>query len=169
LARKIHNKEVKTASEAFSELKESYPNDDEFQRAFRAKQERNNQKSQYFLKRVEAEAIRQAQAGAELTPGALTVEHILPKNPAAEWDAVIKEDPTLVEDCSLRLGNMCLTTDGANNKVGRKSFGEKREIFGKSALRTTQAVAQHTKWDRQDIDHHQAYLAKLAVQAWRFP
>jgi hypothetical protein len=59
--------------------------------------------------------------------------------------------------------------EGANLKAGGKSFDEKRAVFADSSLLTTQEVAKHTKWDRQDIDHHQAYLAKLAAQAWRFP
>src|SRR5258708_9858374 len=55
LARKIHAKEIKTATAAFQELKDVYPSDDDFKQAFRVKQERSNQKVQYFLKRIEQE------------------------------------------------------------------------------------------------------------------
>jgi hypothetical protein len=44
LARKIHSGAVTTATEAFQELREYYPSDEDFQKAFSAKQERNNQR-----------------------------------------------------------------------------------------------------------------------------
>jgi Protein of unknown function DUF262/Protein of unknown function (DUF1524) len=169
LARKIHSKEIKTVAEAFQELKDAYPSDDDFKQAFRIKQERSNQKVQYFLRCIEQEAIRQHSGKTpELAPGALTVEHILPRNPGAEWTAIAKADPTITEDCATRLGNTCLLTDGGNNKAGGKSFDEKRNIFASSELITTHAVSSHPKWDRQNIDHHQAYLAKLAAATWRY-
>jgi hypothetical protein len=169
LARKIHSKEIKTASAAFQELKDVYPSDDDFKQAFRVKQERSNQKAQYFLKRIEQEAIRQkSNKMPELTPGNLTVEHVLPRNPGADWSSVTDSDPAIKDDCSTRIGNTCLLTDSGNNKLGGKSFSEKRKIFEASDLITTKAIAAHTTWDRQNIDHHQAYLAKLAASTWRF-
>ena len=142
----------------------------EFKQAFRTKQERSNQKVQYFLKCIEQEAIRQ-QPGktAELTPGDLTVEHIMPRHPGDAWIDLTQKDTTIVEECAFRIGNTCLLADAGNIKAAGKSFDEKKKIFEKSALITTQAVAKHNIWDRQNIDHHQAYLAKLAASAWRFP
>ncbi|MGJ5024728.1 DUF262 domain-containing protein [Bradyrhizobium oligotrophicum] len=169
LAKRIHAKEIKSASEAFQELKDFYPSDDDFKQAFRIKQERSNQKLQYLLRRLEEQAISQ-QAGkmAELVPGNLTVEHVLPRNPGANWNKLIDADPGIVDECVSRIGNICLLTDGANNKLGTKSFDEKRKIFANSKLITTAAIASHSEWDRKNIDHHQAHLAKLATSAWRF-
>ena len=67
------------------------------------------------------------------------------------------------------MGNMCLTSDAANQKAGGKSFDAKRKIFETSKLITTQIIAKHDRWDRKNIEHQQLYLAKLAAQAWRFP
>ncbi|MCA1437872.1 DUF262 domain-containing protein [Bradyrhizobium sp. BRP20] len=169
LARRIHAKEIKSATAAFQELKDFYPSDDDFKQAFRIKQERSNQKLQYLLRRLEEQAISQ-QAGnmAELVPGDLSVEHVLPRNPGANWTALIEDDAGIVEECVSRIGNVCLLTDGANNKLGTKSFDEKKKVFAASKLITTAAIAGHSEWDRKNIDHHQAYLAKLAASAWRF-
>jgi hypothetical protein len=168
LARKIHAKEVKTAAEAFQELKDIYPSDDDFKQAFRIKQERSNQKVQYLLRRIEQQAILQDSGKMpELTPGDLTVEHIMPKSPSADWSAILTSDPSIVDECATRIGNICLLTDSANNKIGAKSFDEKRKVFADSKLITTKVIADHSHWDRQQIDHHQAYLAKLATSAWR--
>ena len=75
---------------------------------------------------------------------------------------------TIVEDCAVRIGNTCLTTEGGNLKAGGKSLSEKRTVFAASKLITTQVVAQQEEWNRQKIDHHQAYLPKLAAATWRF-
>ena len=169
LARKIHAKQITTTAGAFQELKDVYPVDDDFQQAFRIKQERSNQKVQYFLKCIEQEAIRQQQSAMpELQPSDLTVEYIMPKNPGLDWATVTSADSSIVDDCAIRIGNTCLLTDGGNSKAGGKSFEEKKKIFETSKLITTKAVASHDEWGRKNIDHHQAYLAKLATSAWRF-
>ena len=125
---------------------------------------------QYFLRCVEEEAIRQAKGkSGELVPGTLTVEHVLPRNPGPEWKTEIQKDPDLVTDCAFRIGNTCLVSEKTNMKVGGKSFSDKKKQFASSELLTTKAVANHADWDRQNIDHHQAYQAKLVVSAWRFP
>jgi len=171
LARKIYAGEIVTAMQAFQELKDYYPTDADFQAFFATKLENNNQKAQYLLRGIEAEAIRQEQtqkSGRELSPGLLTVEHIMPKNPGAEWASVVNDDPAIADDCAFRMGNMCLTSEAANQRAGGKSFAEKRKIFGTSNLITTKAIAKHDRWDRKNIEYHQQYLAKLAAQAWRF-
>jgi len=170
LARKIYSGEVSTAAQAFQELKDYYPTDADFKTFFATKLESNNQKAQYLLRRIEQEAIRQEQSGQadELSPGTLTVEHVLPRNPGNEWSAIINADPTIVDDCAYRLGNMCLLSEGGNLKIAAKSFADKQPILQKSRLVTTAAIAKHSDWDRRNIDHHQLYLAKLAAATWRF-
>jgi len=78
LARKIYTEEITTATGAFAELSPVYPNDPEFRQAFLTKEEENNQKAQYYLRRLEVEAQRVADSEmpGELEPGTLTVEHI---------------------------------------------------------------------------------------------
>jgi uncharacterized protein DUF1524/uncharacterized protein DUF262 len=170
LARKIYAQEIKTATVAHTELKDIYPSDDEFKRAFEIKEEDNNQKAQYFLRRLEIEEQR-VQGGrmpGELEPGgALTVEHILPKNPGKEWSAALKADPELHADCLFQLGNLCLLT-GVNKDIGRKGFDEKKKVYGISKLITTKSIANYQKWDRKSIVNRQKALANLATATWRF-
>jgi hypothetical protein len=168
LARKIYAEEVTTAAQAFQELKDYYPSDSDFKQFFATKTESSNQKAQYLLRCIEQEAIRQEQPLAEeLSPGVLTVEHVMPKSPGEEWADVTANDPSLVEDNALRLGNMCLLTD-VNNQLGRKNFAVKKEVYKTSRLITTRAIAEYERWDRQAIHHHQSWLAKLAAATWRF-
>jgi Protein of unknown function (DUF1524) len=58
---------------------------------------------------------------------------------------------------------MCLLSEAGNVETGGEEFTTKKKVFEKSLLITTRAVAEHGDWNRQSIDHHQAYLAKLAA------
>lgn len=170
VARKIYTDEIKTAAAALQELRELYPSDDDFQRSFEIKQERGPQKAQYLLRMLEREARRRefGAAADELQAGAVSLEHVLPKNPEAEWDTVIIGDTSLADDCTYRLGNQCLLTERMNRQAGRRSFQNKLEFYRESTLRTTNHLTQYTNWNRGAIEARQKILAALAVQAWRF-
>jgi hypothetical protein len=160
---------VASASDAFREIKDIYPNDDDFQTAFRAKQERSNPKAQYLLRCLEMEERRLALPGMsqEEELGTLTVEHILPKSPGANWEQVVNADDALIEDCLFKIGNLTLLTK-VNKDLGTASFDEKKAVYGKSSIIITNQLAKQSSWDRQAIDHRQARMAMLAVSAWRF-
>jgi hypothetical protein len=169
LARKIYASEVTTATAAHAELANIYPTDDEFRHSFELKEEENNQKAQYFLRQLEIEAQRVARGEmpGELEPGTLTVEHIMPKNPGTEWEAVLARDPNVPEDCTYRLGNLCLLTE-VNRRLARESFDTKKQTYGNSLLLSTKEIATHRAWGRQEIEARQADMARLAVATWRF-
>jgi hypothetical protein len=105
---------------------------------------------------------------SEETLGDLSIEHILPRGPGSEWADVVADDRDLVEECTDRLGNICLLTNGANTSLGRSAFAAKRRLYADSKILLTRDVAERAEWNRQAIEHRQAALAKLAVQAWRF-
>ena len=62
---------------------------------------------------------------AENEPGALTVEHILPRNPGVEWQILVQADPTLIDDGTYRFGNMCLLVGAGNRGLGRGAYDER--------------------------------------------
>ncbi len=169
LARSIFKGDVTTASSAFKELKEVYPSDSEFQQAFTSKREASNQKALYLLRALESEErrLKKGVMAKENEPGTLTVEHILPRKAGDEWSAVTKKDPTIVEECALRLGNMCLLTK-VNRELGRKPFSDKKPVYAKSDIILTSMLAQNSDWARPNIEQRQAHMAKIAVSVWRF-
>jgi hypothetical protein len=169
LARKIYAAEVTTATAAHAELANVYPTDDEFRRAFEMKEEENNQKAQYFLRQLETEAQRvsRGEMPGELEPGTLTVEHILPKNPGPEWETVLASDPGVADDCTYRLGNLCLLTE-VNRRLARESFDTKKQTYNNSLLISTKEIATYGTWGRREIETRQANMARLAVATWRF-
>jgi ASC-1-like (ASCH) protein len=168
LAVKIYKEEIKTATNALGLLKEIFPTDKEFQEAFATKQERNNRKAHYILETLESQ-IRRAdgKSGEFELSRLLTVEHILPKNPSAAWEPVLKKDQNLAEDGTYRLGNLCLLTE-INRDLAARSFEEKRKAFAKSSILLTKQVGEYSSWERNAIEKRQEGMAKLAVAAWRF-
>ncbi|MGY8683731.1 DUF262 domain-containing HNH endonuclease family protein [Bradyrhizobium sp. UFLA05-153] len=167
LAHLIWTQKVKRASDARSALETIYINDDSFRASFAEKDGLSNQKAVYLLKRIE-EHERRARHGKELSPtSSLTLEHILPRNPDA-WQEALAADFTL-RDYVSRLGNLCLLTETKNRDVGRSPFEEKKKIFEKSELLTTNGIAKYQAWDRKAIEDRQLWLASKAVAIWRFP
>jgi hypothetical protein len=171
LAEQIWTEKVKTGSEAFTSISSLYQGDEIFQQKFAKKEGLTNQKAIYLLRKLEQQErdAQRGSAGRELTPGSnLSLEHILPKSPGEEWVEVLDVDPRLLDDCVLRLGNMCLLTEGRNREAARAGFERKKQLYANSDLLTTRTVGDYANWDRTAIDRHQAWLAARATAVWRF-
>ena len=168
LARLIFNGDVTTATQAYQEMRDIYPSDEEFRSMFQLKEEDSNSKAAYMLRRMEIEARRQEKGAnaKELDPSTvLTVEHILPKSPTAEWKVNFADDDQ-VEDAIYRIGNLCLVA--RNKELGRDTFDIKKEIFAQSELSLTKELAQYSTWNMESIVRRQTNLAKYALSTWRF-
>ena len=158
------------ASDVFREFRDIYPSDPAFEESFSIARESNNQKSVYILRALDQEMRRREAQGraAENEPGSLTLEHILPKNPNQNWAQLIKDDPAIREDCTYRLGNMCLMIASENREAGGAKFNEKKKLYDKSNIGITKSLAQVAIGNRRAIEERRAQMAKLAVTAWRF-
>jgi hypothetical protein len=168
LAKMIYRGEVGDASGAFGEMKDIYPPDEEFQEKFRNLEEDDNGKVSYLLRKLEivTRRIERGPNAKELDPGiALTLEHVLPRTPTAEWKKSFKNDDE-IEDAIYRLGNLCLMA--RNKDLGREPFAEKKKILQESELFLTSDIANYADWDMEAISRRQAKLAKYAISAWRF-
>jgi len=170
LAHRIHDIQCNTATDAAAQLKDVLPSDTDFKEAFRTKQERNSTKARYILAELEIAARRSAagEVGVELEPtSTLTLEHILPKSPEDAWKDQLESDNSFAEDCTHRLGNLCLLTQ-VNRSLGNRSFEEKKKVFAQSELTLTKQVSDCEEWTREQVEKRQARMAKLAASHWRF-
>jgi len=133
---------------------------------------RPQHRARYILTELERTAYRRENGGKEreLAPWEdLNLEHVLPRNPGAEWAAKLKADPEFREDTS-RLGNMCLLDSGANRQLGSKGFATKKSrLYSSSELLLTHQIAAYDGWDRASVADRQARLADLAVMTWPLP
>lgn len=139
-------------------------------RGFGTKTETEAKKARYIFTVLERQSLlRAGQPFAdELVPGAVTLEHIFPKSPQANWRQEVSDDQRLPKMLH-RLGNLCLLPE-VNRALGNKPWEEKLEIFGRSRLRTTNTITKelYPVWGGAAIEKRQGYMAELAAAAWRF-
>jgi hypothetical protein len=148
-----------------------YLDDKQFREKFTDKDDMTNQKAAYLLRKIEEyeRNIHSGAAAKDLAPHpALTLEHILPKNPGTEWAAELAADPKFADDCALRLGNMCLMPESRNRDGARAAFETKKPLYAASDLTITKQVAEYDSWSRETVKMRQARLAAHAVTVWRF-
>ena len=111
---------------------------------------------------------RGGMAARELEPSSLlTLEHVFPKSPGEKWKDLPVKDPEFADDCTYRLGNLCLLT-GVNRALGNREFEYKKKFFDNSDLLLTHDIARYEEWNREAVERRQAHMAKLAVALWRF-
>lgn len=99
----------------------------------------------------------------EFDAGDVTVEHILPENPAAGWDAFSLEAR---QRDTRRLGNLTPLELSLNKAVGSAEFPRKRDTYSQSRFLLTRRI-QQAEWTPEAIRARQAELADNAVRIWR--
>ncbi|WP_327654712.1 GmrSD restriction endonuclease domain-containing protein [Streptomyces sp. NBC_00483] len=104
----------------------------------------------------------------------LTVEHVLPQNPAQEWfDLLAEETDDAQSPGELHaglvhtLGNLTLSADNA--RLSNHPFRRKQEILDASALRMNQQIAAQARWGRAEILTRAEELTERALELWPGP
>jgi len=167
VAEEIARGDLATPGQVIHALAPVYPGDDAFRPAFaeksmRTSQARNKKVVRHILCRIE-----QRLGGAALDPGSDTfnLEHILPENPGAGWDAFTESE---VEALSDRLGNLTLLATGANQDIGNAPFATKRPAYAASAFALTRKVAaDNADWTPERLAPRQNWMARQAATLWR--
>lgn len=169
VAREIAEGKVTTATEVAAALSEINIPDAEFKNLFSTKTETSAGKARYLIAGLERQSLHREGASLEdeLVPGNVTLEHILPKGPDAYWKAAFGDDARLIREMTPRLGNLCLLP-GINRAVGNKPFPDKKAVYEKSRLQTTNKLIQFEKWGKDEIERRQFHMAELAAAQWRF-
>lgn len=172
LALAIWKGEVSTTDGALGILAEPYQTDDDFRQYLLSYENATSSKTRYLLRKIEERerTIKLGASGRELRPDEkLTLEHILPKKSAVAWRELVASDPSIVEECAERFGNLCLLGEGRNKDADQQGWDQKKPFYASSDIVTTNALAEIETWNRTMIEHRQARLAKRAVEIWRVP
>lgn len=167
VAQRIERKEITRLGQAIESLRAVYPSDDEFRSNFanksiKSKQNRNGKIIRYILNRLERQM-----GGVDFDADAptYTIEHVLPRNPGAGWEAFNDRDLDSFVD---RLANMLMLENSLNRAIGNSSYAEKRPVLQSSALRVTSGLAEeNADWTPERLDNRQRQLANLATTIWR--
>ena len=167
VAQKIANGEILTVNAALEGLKAVYPNDDTFRVAFAEKTIRTtNSRNLRIVRYIFCALEKQASSNDyDFESDSFNIEHVLPQNPEAGWDAFTDEE---ADAMVYRLGNMTLLAKKSNKNLGNDGFDIKKPVLAESQFELTRKIAEdNTDWTPARIAARQNILAKLATSIWR--
>ena len=92
---------------------------------------------------------------------ALSIEHLMPQTPTAEWFTELGVDEETYQRNLHRLGNLTLATKPDNSKMQNKVWQYKNEILSSTAhLKMNKELLQKDKWTIADIEDRTQELIK---------
>lgn len=157
-----------TPAEVFGLLRGVYVDDEKFMRDFLHKEMettgRRKKVVKYMLCQLEND-VAGVSGDWETDPG--TIEHILPENPAGEWDETF--NPERQKDFIYRLGNLLLLEPSLNRNCRNAAFSEKLELYRDSAYEQTKQLSESgtTEWSPATLMARQRRMAERAAHIWR--
>ena len=121
--------------------------------------------AKYILTRLEQDA-----SGRSTDPDTdpATIEHILPENPGAAWEAMFPRQNW--DGSTYRLGNLTLLEPALNRRVSNEGYVDKCAVYAaESRYQLTRDVASRApeEWTPQHLDRRQNQLARRALHVWR--
>lgn len=167
VAEKISRREADATLKVLSGLGSIYPTDDAFRAAFankiiRTTQARNRRVVRYILCQIERATTGQEY---DFDSDKFNLEHILPQNPGAGWDAFSEEE---IEALVYRMGNMTLMESGKNKDAGSGDYSSKKPAYAASGFALTKKIAEeNADWTPERIAARQNWMAKQATAIWR--
>jgi hypothetical protein len=167
-AKGVLNEQLMTPASVFNALRSLYVDDDKFEQEFsQFAPDSSGQGSKlvrYILARLEGDA-----SGRDCDPetDSGTVEHILPGNPSAGWEAAFPRE--LWERYLDRIGNLTWLEPSLNRSVGNAEFEPKREAYERSKYQLNRDLLDLAglDWTPAKLEARQARLARRAVHLWR--
>ncbi|GIH96785.1 DUF262 domain-containing protein [Planobispora siamensis] len=107
----------------------------------------------------------------DLSDKKITIEHVLPQTPTADWLGELSrdgDDPDLLHRQLVHtLGN--LTLSGYNSELGNVSFARKCRQLSQSGLMMNQEIAAAGQWGKAEILARAERLAERAIAIWPGP
>ncbi|MBR0282093.1 MAG: DUF262 domain-containing protein [Oscillibacter sp.] len=130
------------------------PNDAEVERQLSAMNFYNFKYARLILSMVE-ESLTKLRPKAD---GPLSIEHIMPQEPNAQWKSALKDDPAVHDELVHNIGNLTLITH--NSELGNKSFDEKKKIYKEHEplqIARTEIINRDT-WNRASIENRAKWM-----------
>jgi len=106
----------------------------------------------YILRRIDESLRKEARPDYDQ----MTIEHIAPQSPSSGGN--------VSTDRVGMMGNLLLVPEKLNEKLGNKSFIEKRKVLSKSGVPLDPLLEGATEWDDNLVDERTKALAKLCHQ-----
>lgn len=93
------------------------------------------------------------------------MEHVLPYNPASDWQEYFGLDT--YSEAIDRLANFALLPAPKNRAADRESFADKKRLLKDSGLKINRQIAAYEDWNMDAINRHQKWLADQARTVWK--
>jgi uncharacterized protein with ParB-like and HNH nuclease domain len=164
-ATQISHEIIKDAKGLHTAMKSYVPVDSDFEVEFSSTSV-NNGISRYLLHVLERSkgGTKQPELVANPNPDEVSLEHILPKNPApGTWTDF---EPETTSVWARKLGNLCLLSSDENGAATNEEFSTKKAFYAKSKLKLTAELDTYPKWDAKSIQERQKKLAEMAIKTW---
>jgi hypothetical protein len=159
---------LQTPASVFDALRVIYLDDGRFEQEFSRfapdSTGQGNKLVRYILARLEADASGRP-CDPDSDPG--TVEHVLPMNPSAEWEASFPREQW--ERYIDRLGNLTWLEPSLNRGIGNGDLEVKLGAYAQSRYALSNQLPDQIgdEWTPGKLDARQARLARRAVHLWR--
>jgi hypothetical protein len=163
LGRAIRSGEIKNVKGLADAALSFVPGDSQFKSQFAIASVSKVPLARYYLRKLELATSGKGEIEKVPNPS-LTLEHILPEKPGANYPAFTDEERRLY---TRRLGNLALLTHKTNSDAKSAPFAEKAIVYKASTLTLTQQIATYGEWTPKSIEKRQEGLAELAVKAWK--
>jgi hypothetical protein len=167
-ARAVLDGSSRSPADVFETLRPIYVDDERFQQNMThltlGTAGAGKKLAKYILARLESDASGRA-CDPDTDPS--TIEHVLPENPSASWEALFPE--RLWEDSIYRLGNLTLLEPALNRRVGNADYIQKVGAYADSHYRLTRDIAATApeQWTPEQLEARQRRVAARAVHLWR--
>ena len=120
--------------------------------------------ARYILVKLNDAMEKDGAIGAK--ENAISLEHIMPKNPGAEWPNAMPTGDDVDEWVDM-IGNLTLLEKPVNRGLGNKDFKTKKaKAYNSSKLALNGAVASKNQWTWKEIEERSKALAKVAKAVW---
>jgi hypothetical protein len=155
----------KKAAQVKAEMASIIPNDARFKAAVASANVSNGRLARYYLRALQRCKDGEPEPQYIPNPGAeVTLEHILPQNPGADWNHFTPEEQKAYLN---RLGNQVLLPATVNSELGNTSYTLKKPaLTAKKNMSLTKEAGKCASWGKDEINQRQNGLAELAVKTW---
>ena len=165
-ANKVYTGEIATYKQLRLQLMNITPTDGEFSAAFSTATVTNRKLARYYLRSLEM--VHEKEKEPWLVPNAnanvINLEHILPTKPSDTWANFSNDEVRLYRN---RIGNLTLLQATKNSGLQSADFETKKKVYVASPFKITNMISKQEEWNTAQIDSRQAYLASLALKAWK--
>lgn len=155
-------------------LRGKAPSDDEFRGNLLRRNFPRNDRTKYFLEKLETEHFMHTGLGKRVEDRSVVdIEHIAPRKAFrakkySPWQQYLNLNSSQFDEYKDRLGNLTLLENKINRRASDDPFQQKKRRYENSDFDMTRSVTQYAEWSVEAVEERSEELAEAAVGIWSF-